>query len=104
MAATLQVLYPVQSDGTFDYAYYGSTHYAVLHDTIGSFIESDQVVKGLAGGPDVPPGFYAIYTARFADMATLQAALGVAGPVLADIPNYTNVQPTMLIGEEMTPG
>jgi uncharacterized protein (TIGR02118 family) len=101
MTATLQVLYPIGDDTTFDYDYYASSHYKILHDTIGAHIESDQVVKGLTGGPDVPPPFYAVYTGRFKDMATLQAALAEAGPVLADIPNYYNAQPTMLIGEEI---
>jgi hypothetical protein len=35
----------------------------------------------------------------FDDMDKLHAALEVAGPVLADIPNFTNTEPKMLIGE-----
>lgn len=101
MTATLQVLYPAKDGTTFDYAYYGTEHYKVLHTHMGAHIDSDQVVKGVASGPDVPPAFHAIYTARFKDMETLQAALAVAGPVLADIPNYTDTEPVMLIGEEM---
>ena len=79
--------------------YYLTRHDAILNANIGDDMESSSVIKGLAGGPDVPPGFYALFSARFADMGRLQAALGKAGHVLGDIPNYDNAQPTMLIGE-----
>jgi hypothetical protein len=71
----------------------------LVKEHLAPFLEGFEVVKGLAGGPDAPPGFYAIYTARCKDMETLQQALAAAGPVLADIPNYTDSQPMMLIGE-----
>lgn len=101
MTATLQVLYPTTEGTKFDYEYYKTSHYKIIHDEIGSYIESDEVVKGLAGGPDVPAPFYAVYTARFKDMETLQAAVDAAGNVLADIPNYTDTAPVMLIGEHL---
>ncbi|MDJ0627115.1 MAG: EthD family reductase [Rhodobacter sp.] len=99
MAASLQVIYPIGEDTNFDYDYYGTTHFEIVHEHMGSFIQSQVVTKGLAGGPDVPPGSYAIATFTFADGEALNAALGAAGPVLADLPNFTNVQPQMLIGE-----
>ncbi len=34
-----------------------------------------------------------------APLAALDAALGAAGPVIADIGNFTNTRPQMLIGE-----
>ena len=66
---------------------------------MGAHIEGISASKGLAGGPDTPPDFHAVATLTFKDMDTLQAALAVADPVLADIPNFTNSQPQMLIGE-----
>ncbi len=61
---------------------------------------SDTVVtKGLAGGPDTPPAFHAVATMVFVDQGAMDAALGAAGPVLADIPNFTNAAPQMLIGQ-----
>lgn len=99
MAVTLQVLYPI-ADGThFDDAYYASTHMALVQEHMGSHIQNTVVTKGLAGGPDLPPAFHATATIVFADQAALDAALAVAGPVLADIPNFTNVAPQMLIGQ-----
>ena len=35
----------------------------------------------------------------FADKAAMDAAMPKMGPALADIPNYTNTTPQMLIGE-----
>jgi hypothetical protein len=66
---------------------------------MGAHIQSTSISKGLAGGPDVPAGFYVVATMVFAAMENLQAALEGAGPVLADIPNFTNSEPKMLIGE-----
>lgn len=99
MSVTLQVMYPITDATKFDYGYYTGPHVEIVNTHLGAHLESHSISKGLAGGPDTPPGFYAIYTARFADMDSLQAALSGAGPVLADIPNYYNGQPQMLIGE-----
>jgi uncharacterized protein (TIGR02118 family) len=99
MAITLQVLYPVGPDTHFDYDYYFEKHFKVVGDCIGSEISSTHVVKGLAGGPDVPPPFYAIATMEFASQKNLENAMANVGPAIDDIANFTNVQPQMLIGE-----
>lgn len=102
MSVSLQVLYPVSDDTQFDHDYYAATHIPLAGRHFGEHIDSISVSKGLAGGPDVPAGFYAVATMIFASMDNLQAALEVAGPVLADIPNFTNTEPKMLIGEVIT--
>jgi uncharacterized protein (TIGR02118 family) len=99
MAVSLQVLYPVGDNTNFDHDYYTGTHLPLVGEHMGEHIESTSASKGLAGGPDVPAGYHVVATMTFAGMDNLQAALGVAGPVLADIPNFTNTEPQMLIGE-----
>ncbi len=99
MSISLQVVYPITDDTSFDYDYYFSTHMELVSEHMGPHIASTLVTKGLAGGPDVPPPFYAIASFTFADQAAMDAAMGAAGPVLADIPKFTNTQPQMLIGE-----
>ena len=99
MSISLQVAYPVTDDTQFDYDYYLATHMPLVGEHMGPHIESTLVTKGLAGGPDVPAPYYAIATIVFADQAALDSAMAVAGPVLADIPNFTNTQPQMLIGQ-----
>jgi uncharacterized protein (TIGR02118 family) len=101
MAATLHVMYPITDETQFDYDYYGTTHFEIVNENMGPHLSSHSASRGLAGGPDVPPGHYAIYTAVADTMGDLQAALAAAGPVLADIPNYYNGTPQMLIGETL---
>lgn len=102
MAVSLQVLYPISDGTTFDFDYYTSTHFDLVGEHMGAHLESMLVTKGLAGGPDVPPAFHAVASLVFKDQDALNAAMGAAGPVLADIPKFTNVQPQMLIGEVLS--
>lgn len=99
MAMSLQVVYPISDGTSFDYDYYFGTHLNLVGQIMGQHIDSTIVTKGLAGGPDTPPGSYAIATILFRDQSALDAALAASGPVLADIPKFTNTQPQMLIGE-----
>lgn len=99
MALSLQVIYPVLPDTNFNFDYYLGTHMPMVGQYMGAFIDQTLVTRGLAGGPDTPPGIYAVATMVFADQAALDAALAAAAPVLADIANFTNVAPQMLIGE-----
>ena len=99
MALSIQVLYPVGDDTHFDMEYYLAKHMPLVGECSGEHLESTQVTKGVAGGPDQPPAFYAIATMTFADKAAMDAAMPKMGPALADIPNYTNTTPQMLIGE-----
>ena len=99
MAVSVQVLYPVGEGTTFDYDYYLNQHMAIVGDVIGKHIESTLVTKGLAGGPGAPAGYHAIATIVFANQSAMDAALASVGPALEDIPNFTNTEPQMLIGE-----
>jgi len=99
MAVSLQVIYPVADGTKFDHAYYADTHMKIVDAQMGQHIQSVVVTKGLAGGPDIPAPFHAIATLTFDNQGAMDAAMQAAGPALEDIPNFTNVQPQMLIGE-----
>lgn len=99
MPVSMQVVYPIGDDTHFDYDYYLSTHMELVGKHFGPHMKSAQATKGLAGGPDVPPPFYAIATLVFEDQDAMNAAMKNGAPVIGDIPNFTNVQPQMLIGE-----
>lgn len=101
MSATLQVIYPTDAGTKFDYDYYTDTHMKLVQEHMGEYLQSALVTKGLSGGPDQPAGFYAIATLVFADQDKLKAALRNGAPVVGDIPNFTDVQPQMLFGEEI---
>jgi uncharacterized protein (TIGR02118 family) len=99
MAVSLQVLYSTENQTTFDHEYYAQKHMPIVGEHMGPHIDSVLVVKGLAGGNDTPAGFHAIATMTFKDQAALDSALAAAGPALADIPNFYNGQPQMLVGQ-----
>lgn len=99
MPLSLHVMYPTADDTTFDHAYYVATHMPIVAEHMGPHFDSITVVKGLAGGPDTPPGFHTVAAMVFADQAALDAGLAAAGPALADIPNFFSGKPEMLIGD-----
>lgn len=99
MPVSLQVIYPVAQGTTFDFDYYTTTHMALVGQHMGPHIQSTVVTKGLAGGPNVPAPYHAIATIVFADQAAMGAAMKASAPVMADVPNFTNIQPQVLIGE-----
>lgn len=99
MPVSMQVIYPVIDGTTFDHDYYRDTHMQLVRDHMGEHIKSMVITKGLAGGPDTPPGFFAVATFVFEDQQTMGTALSKAGPVQADVVNFTNTQPAILIGE-----
>ena len=99
MSVSLQVIYPVGAGTRFDHEYYTGTHLPMVGSTWGEHLVSTLVTKGLAGGPETPPAFHAVATLLFRDQAALDAAMAKAGPLLDDIPNFTDSKPHMLIGE-----
>lgn len=104
MALSLQVMYPITDDTHFDMDYYLGTHMPLVGEHMGAHIDKKFVVKGLAGGPDTPPGFYAVATMVFADQAAFDAAIAASPPVLADIATFTNTKPIMLVGDVVGDG
>ena len=100
MPVTLQVMYP-KVDGTkFDMDYYLATHLPMVGEHMGPHISSTLVTKGVGGpAPGAPAGYYAVASIIFADQAAMDAAMAVAGPVVADIANFTDTEPQMLVGE-----
>ena len=102
MPATLTVLYPASEGATFDFDYYNSTHDGLVKQHMSGGLKEFTAVKCLGTAPDMAASPY-IVEARFVyeTQDDLMAALGAAGDVLADIANFTNVQPTVIIGETL---
>lgn len=99
MSVSLQVLYPIKDDTHFNYEYYFDKHMDVVGQHMGPHIERTLVTKGVSSGPDTPPSHYAIATIVFADQDAMASAMSVSGPVMADIANFTDVQPQILVGD-----
>ena len=99
MPTSMQVIYPI-SDGThFDMDYYLNTHMPIVAEHMGPHIQNTLVTKGLGSPGGNAPGFYAVASMVFENQDAFDAAMKVAGPVMADVPNFTNVRPEVLIGE-----
>ncbi|PWE33227.1 EthD family reductase [Maritimibacter sp. 55A14] len=102
MPMTVHAIYPISDGASFDYDYYTATHLPLVERHFGPHgMISITASKGLAGGPDTPPGYFAVATMTFPDQDSMNAALGEAGPVLDDLKNFTSVTPDLLIGSVM---
>ena len=99
MSLSIQVLYPISDDTNFDFEYYVDKHLPLVGATMGAHIENVLVTKGIAGGPDVPPPYYAIATITFKNQSKMDAAMSKIETAVNDIPNFTNTKPVLLIGE-----
>jgi uncharacterized protein (TIGR02118 family) len=94
------IFYPKTADSQFDLDYYLNTHTPLVRDMLTPVgLVSVELEEGLAGGaPDTLPAFTIIARLNFPTIEVLQAALAVHAPsLLADIPNFTDVQPILQI-------
>src|SRR5215213_7647521 len=95
------VLFPKTSDSHFDMEYYLSKHVPMTKSKLQSLgipveAEVDEGMGTLTGEP-VP--YAAIGYLLFEKMEDLQNGLATHGAeIMADIPNFTNVQPQIQIG------
>jgi uncharacterized protein (TIGR02118 family) len=97
----VSVMYPFSPGARFDHAYYRDKHMPLLANRVGDACKSYTIDKGLAGGAPGQPPTYVGMCHVFADsVESFQAAFGPhAKEILADIANYTDIQPVMQISE-----
>ncbi len=91
----MSVLYPATEGAEFDHDYYVNTHVPLAIRTWDLPDNSSMIEKGVCG-----PYVAAVHFV-FPDMETMGAALGAAGTadVMADVANYTTIQPVTQISE-----
>ncbi|MCL7754752.1 EthD family reductase [Polaribacter sp. Z022] len=97
----LSVMYPKGEGKTFDMNYYLNTHIPLVGKLLGDAIKGATVEEGIAGGA---PGTDAIYAAMgniyFESLESFQNSFGPNAPeILADLPNFTNTEPTVQISK-----
>ena len=97
----VSVLYPNGPDASFNIEYYASTHMKLVSDRVGSALVSAEVDNGLGSAvPGEPAPFIAAGHLLFNSLEEFQGAFGAhAEEIMADLPNFTNVQPTVQISE-----
>jgi len=98
---SVSVLYPRQAGSKFDMDYYCATHIPLCRKLLGGALKGVIVEQGVLGPvPGSESPFMAIGQLRFDSVEAFQAAFGpVAKDILADIPNYTNVQPVIQVND-----
>lgn len=91
---SLLILYPRTDDSTFDMGYYSSTHMPMFAEALGDACKS-WTASAVAKGPWAASGFVLIESKE-----AFHAAMAAHGAKInSDVANYTNVTPTMILGE-----
>ena len=101
----VSVYYPNESGKTFDLDYYMKTHMPLAQRLLGPRgLLSFEVDKGLsAPDPNEPPPYVAVGHLKFSSVEEVHKAFTeVAGELMKDIPNYTDIEPQFQISEVLT--
>ena len=96
------VLYPNEAGKKFDVDYYRNKHMKLVGERLKDFgFVRAEVDKGVTGGaPGSSAPYVCIGHVYLNSLADFQKGMGVHGKeILGDIPNYTDIQPTMQISE-----
>ncbi|MBI3048281.1 MAG: EthD family reductase [Acidobacteria bacterium] len=95
------VMYPNTPGGHFDWTYYLNTHIPLALRRLGSAVKDWTVEQGVAGmEPGSAPAYVAMARFLFDSLEAFQQAFAPhADELLGDIPNYTNIQPTIQFSE-----
>lgn len=97
----VSVLYPWTAGAAFDMDYYCTKHVALVRKCMGKAVKGIAIDHGLAGEtPGSKPSFVAIGHILFESVEELQKAFGLhAETIMADIANYTTIEPVIQISE-----
>lgn len=101
MMIKVSVMYPNSEEASFDIDYYCSNHMPMVKELLGDVVKGCAIDSGIAGGvPGEVAPFIAMGHLTFESVEIFQSAFAPnAEKILADIPNYTNVQPSIQISE-----
>jgi uncharacterized protein (TIGR02118 family) len=95
----VSVLYANTAGCKFDMDYYLKQHMPMVQQKLGPACKRMAVEEGIAGGaPGAPPTYVAMGHLYFESADAFQSAFAPhAQAIMADIPNYTNIQPVIQI-------
>jgi uncharacterized protein (TIGR02118 family) len=97
----VSVMYPNGEGSTFDMTYYLQKHIPFVRQKLGAALKGVAVEQGIgSAAPGSRPPYLALGHLSFESLEAFQNAFGQHAPAfMADIPNYTNTQPTVQISE-----
>jgi uncharacterized protein (TIGR02118 family) len=81
--------------------YYRDKHFPLVKELLGDAIKQIEIENGLAGGaPGAPPIYVGMGHMFFDSVEAFQNSFGPhMGRIMADLPNYTNIEPQVQISE-----
>jgi uncharacterized protein (TIGR02118 family) len=87
--------------GEFDMSYYLQQHIPMVQQKLGAALRGVSVEHGLAGAtPGSPPAYVAMGHLLFDSIEAFQRAWAPhAAAIVADVPHYTNTQPTLQVSD-----
>ena len=93
----VSVFYPNNEGSKFDIDYYCNRHIPMVREKLGAACKGAAVEQGMSGAnPGSRPGFVAMGHLYFDSAEAFQTAFGPhAQAIMADIPNYTDIEPTI---------
>jgi len=97
----VSVFYPHKEGGKFDMDYYCKRHMALVQQRLGAACKKITVDAGLSGaGPQAALTYTAMGHLYFDSAEAFQTAFAPhAKDIMADVPNYTDIQPIIQISE-----
>lgn len=97
----ISIMYPYAEGNTFDMEYYEIRHMPMVAGFLGSNLVKYTVEKGIASGiPNTPLPFMAIGTFYVKSLSDYQKAIAPnRDAIRSDFPNYTNINPVILVSE-----
>ncbi|WP_223550865.1 MULTISPECIES: EthD family reductase [Aestuariivivens] len=97
----VSVLYPNETGKSFDMDYYCNKHVPMVGGLLGNALIGATIEEGVSGGePESPAPYVAMGNIYFETIESFQNSFGAnADKIMADIPNYTNIEPVIQISE-----
>jgi len=97
----VSLFYPYEEGKKFDMDYYLNSHIPMVQEKLGAALKGGAVEQGLSGGePGSPATYVAMGHLLFDSVEAFQNSFGPhSEAIMADIPNYTDLQPTIQISE-----
>ena len=97
----VSVFYPNKEGARFDMEYYLQKHLPLVRQKMAGAMKGMGVEQGISGGaPGAPLPYRVIAYMTFDSMEAYQAAFSAhVQSIMADVPNYTDLQPIVQISE-----
>ena len=97
----VSVMYPNQPGKRFDWEYYVNKHKVAIHQKLdGLGLVRTEADRGIGTAqPGAPAPYLAVGHMYFSCMEDMQKCLAHGAEMMADVPNFTDIQPQVQISE-----